>query len=209
MLDKAMAIKASFTKSASCSSGALVLRATRMRRFALVCLLLVVAPLARAERREVSVGVSPIYAAGYLPDRTGNGGGGVGHIQFGITDAVSILAFGGASYHPLPADPDKKLLEGSLLAWHASVGVAYALDIVRIQPFFEAAVGVISLTSKIGKDVSGGLQAGVAVGVGADYLLNRRFSFGFAFRYHGVLTDLGNIPLYLTVGPRAQVRFWM
>ena len=180
-----------------------------MRRFALVCLLMVPLPRAHAERREVSVGLEPMYAVGYLPDRNGNGGGGVGHIQFGITDAVSILAFGGASYHPLPADPDRKLLEGNLLAWHASVGVAYALDIVRIQPFFEATVGVISLTTKVGKDVSGGLQAGVAVGIGADYLLNGRFSFGFAFRYHGVLTDLGNIPLYLTIGPRASVRFWM
>ncbi len=180
-----------------------------MRRFALVCLLLIPARIAYAERREVSVGVQPMYAVGYLQDRTGNGGGGVGHIQFGITDAVSILAFGGASYHPLPADPDQKLAEGSLLAWHASVGVSYAIDIVRIQPFFEAAVGVISLNTKVGKDTSGGLQAGVAIGIGADYLLNRRFSFGFAFRYHGVVTDLGNIPLYLTIGPRAQVRFWM
>jgi hypothetical protein len=47
------------------------------------------------------------------------------------------------------------------------------------------------------------------VGLGADYLLNRRFSFGVAFRYHGIVTDLANIPLYLTVGPRAQVRFWL
>lgn len=180
-----------------------------MRRFGLVCLLLVPTQLAWAERRELSVGVQPLFGVGYLTDRSGYGGGGNGHVQVGLTDAVSIIAFGGSSYHPLPADPEKKLLEGTLLAWQASVGVSYAIDIVRIQPFFEAAVGVLSLQSQIGKEAKGGLQAGVSVGLGADYLLNRRFSFGVAFRYHGIVTDLSNIPLYLTVGPRAQVRFWL
>jgi hypothetical protein len=180
-----------------------------MRCFGLVCLLLLPSQLALAERRELSVGVQPLFGVAYLPDRNGYGGGGNGHIQLGITDAVSIIAFGGSSYHPLPADADKKLAAGTLLAWQASVGVSYALDIVRIQPFFEATVGVLSLQSRVGKDVSGGLQAGISVGLGADYLLSRRFSFGVAFRYHGIVTDLSNIPLYLTVGPRAQLRFWL
>lgn len=194
-----------------CSSRPAMVRARQsMRRFGLTCLLLLLsAQLAHAERRELSIGVQPLFAVGYLSDRNGYGGGGNAHIQIGITDAVSIIAFGGSSYHPLPANADLKLAEGTLLAWQASVGVSYALDIVRIQPFFEAAVGVLSLQSHIGKDTTGGLQAGISVGLGADYLLNRRFSFGVAFRYHGVVTDLANIPLYLTVGPRAQLRFWM
>ena len=68
---------------------------------------------------------------------------------------------------------------------------------------------MLSLQTRVGKETSGGLQAGISVGLGADYLLNRRFSFGVAFRYHGIVTDLASIPLYLTVGPRAQVRFWL
>ena len=180
-----------------------------MRRLLPAGLLLLSTQLAHAERRELSIGVQPLFGVGYLADRTGYGGGGNGHIQIGLSDAVSIIAFGGASYHPLPASAEQKLAEGSLLAWQASVGVSYALDIVRIQPFFEAAVGVLSLRTQVGKETSGGLQAGISVGLGADYLLNRRFSFGVAFRYHGVVTDLANIPLYLTVGPRAQVRFWL
>lgn len=187
-----------------------VLRAKEpMRRLVFASLLLLGAQRAHAERRELSVGVQPLFAVGYLSDRSGNGGGGNAHIQLGLTDAVSIVAFGGASYHPLPANPDEKLAEGTLLAWQASVGVSYAIDIVRIQPFFEAAVGVLSLQTQIGKELTSSLQAGVSVGLGADYLLNRYFSFGVAFRYHGVVTDLSNIPLYLTVGPRAQVRFWL
>lgn len=188
----------------------LVVRAKEpMRRLVFACLLQLVAQRANAERRELSVGVQPLFAVGYLSDRVGYGGGGNAHIQLGLTDAVSIVAFGGASYHPLPANPDEKLAEGTLLAWQASVGVSYALDIVRIQPFFEAAVGVLSLQTQIGKERTSSLQAGVSVGLGADYLLNRYVSFGVAFRYHGVVTDLSNIPLYLTVGPRAQVRFWL
>lgn len=179
-----------------------------MRAAVLVFGFLCCAPAAWAERRELAMGVQPMFAAAYLPKQAAQGGGGIAHMQYGVTDAVSILVFGGASYHAVSALPDDKQPEGSLLSWHANVGVSYALDIVRIQPFFEAAVGLFAQNTQIGKDRATRLDAGVSVGVGADYLLSRRVSFGFVFRYHGIVTDLGNIPLYLTVGPRIQLRFW-
>lgn len=164
---------------------------------------------ANAERRELSLGAQPLYAVAYLPDQNAHGGGGVAHALFGLTDAVSILAFGGVTQHVVAANPEEKTGAGTLLAWHAHVGVSYALDIVRIQPFFEASAGVFAQKIAVGPEAKQTLQASVAIGVGADYLVSRRFSLGFAFRYHGVVTDLANLPIYLTVGPRAQFRFWL
>ena len=51
------------------------------------------------------------------------------------------------------------------------------------------------------------LNLGVGIGLGADYMLNRRWALGAEVRYHAFLTDLGRLPLYLTVGPRLLVRF--
>jgi hypothetical protein len=185
-----------------------------MRRLGLVCLLLVPTQLAHGPSAEsCRIGVQPLFGVGYLTDRNWlRRAAATRTCKMGLTDAVSIIAFGGSSYHPLPAKCGKEAGWKGLAAGVASQRRAsrMRIDIVRIQPFFEAAVGVLSLQSQIGKEAKVvDCKPAMSVGLGADYLLNRRFSFGVAFRYHGIVTDLANIPLYLTVGPRAQVRFWL
>ena len=96
---------------------------------------------------------------------------------------------------------------GQLVTWQASAGVVYALDVVRIVPFFEANLGVLGLyrrtdpspTDKMGK-VEHSINVGAALGLGADYLVTRRWAVGIAIRYHAFLTDLSRIPIHLTVG---------
>jgi outer membrane protein W len=162
---------------------------------------------ARAEQRELQLGLQPVYGVTYIDQRSPSGGGGNLQLSYGITDAVAIQLHGGLTAHPLDADPDKMLAAGLLMTWQGSVGVMYALDIVRVVPYFEASVGVLGVTTRTAMNTKTVINAGAEIGLGADYMLNRRWAVGVAVRYHAFLTDLGNIPLYLTVGPRVVLRF--
>lgn len=173
---------------------------------------------ARAESRELSMGVQPVYGLTYMDDRSPSGGGGNLHIAYGITDAVGVQLHGGATVHPLAAITDEKTMNtdpgGTLLTWQASAGIVYALDVVRIVPFFEASLGVLGVWTqtdpapgKKNPTVESTVQASASLGLGGDYLISRRLAVGVAVRYHAVLTDLGRIPIYLTVGPRLLLRF--
>jgi outer membrane protein W len=173
--------------------------------------LLLLGPAAHAEQRELQLGLQPVYGITYIDQRSPSGGGGNLQLSYGITDAVAIQLHGGVTAHPLAEDMDRMLAPGLLLTWQASVGVMYALDIVRVVPYFEASVGILGVTTlTTAKAAAGGgtaLNAGAEIGLGADYMLNRRWAVGVALRYHAFLTDLGRIPLYLTVGPRVVLRF--
>lgn len=174
---------------------------------------------ARAEQREFTLGLQPQYGLTYLDNRQASGGGGSLHLAYGITDAVGVQLLAGATGHPLspiePEDPSAKADPGGqLVSWHASAGIVYALDVVRIVPFFEANIGVLGLyrsTNPSGNQksptIEHALNVGAALGLGADYLITRRWSVGVAIRYHAFLTDLARIPIYLTVGPRVSLRF--
>lgn len=205
--------------------GLLPLPAVRPRTWLARCLVLcglasgAVPATVRAEAREFSLGLQPLYGLTYLDDRSAHGGGGVLHLGYGITDAVGVQLMAGASAHPLspvvPEDPSQKMDPGGqLVTWQASAGVVYALDVVRIVPFFEASLGVLGIyrrtdpgpMDKMGK-IENAINVGAALGLGADYLITRRWAVGVAIRYHAFLTDLSRIPIYLTVGPRVLVRF--
>jgi hypothetical protein len=182
----------------------------RSRLLALAPLLVAGAHPARAERRELHLGIAPAYAITYVDQRSPSGGGGDARIQYSITDAVGIQAVGGMTAHPLAPDEEMKLKAGLMLTWYANVGVVYALDVVRVMPFFElslGALGVIHSEEGSTKPPTQSIGAAAMLGLGADYLVSRRFSVGVALRYHASLSDLEKIPLYLTVGPRLQLRF--
>lgn len=162
---------------------------------------------AGAEQRELQLGLQPVYGITYIDKRTPSGGGGNLQLSYGITDAVGIQLHGGITDHPLSEDKDDMLAAGTLLTWHASLGVVYSLDIVRIVPYFEASIGLLGVTTMVNGMTKTSLNAGAELGLGGDYMLNRRWAVGVAVRYHAFLTDLGRIPLYLTVGPRVLLRF--
>jgi opacity protein-like surface antigen len=181
-----------------------------------VCL---AATAAQAEQRELTLGLQPLYGLTYLDARQASGGGGNLHLGYGITDAVGVQILAGASGHPLsPIEPEDASMKGDpggqLVTWHAAAGVVYALDVVRIVPFFEANIGVLGLyrsTNPTGNQktptIEHAINVGASLGLGADYLITRRWSVGVAIRYHAFLTDLARIPIYLTVGPRVSLRF--
>lgn len=184
-------------------------RAGALLGMATALLMLVRPSCARAEQRELSMGIQPLYGLTYIDDRAPSGGGGNAHLSYGLTDAVSVQIQGGLTAHPLSALQDDKhmLPAGTLLTWQASAGISYALDIVRIVPFFEAGLGALGTVTRTAEGVTQSVGAGASLGLGADYLITRRWAVGVAIRYHAFLTDLGHIPIYLTVGPRFIVRF--
>jgi hypothetical protein len=61
------------------------------------------------------------------------------------------------------------------------VGVSYALDIVRIQPFFEAAVGVLSLQTQVGKETRVGCKPGSRWGWALTICSTGAFRSGWRF----------------------------
>jgi outer membrane protein W len=162
---------------------------------------------ASAEQRELQIGLQPVYGITYADDRSPSGGGGNLQVSYGITDALAIQVHGGLTAHPLDADMDKMLPAGLLMTWHASAGIMYSLDIVRIVPYFEASLGVLGVTTRAAGTVKNEVNVGAEIGLGADYMLSRRWAVGVALRYHAFLTDLSHLPLYLTVGPRVVLRF--
>lgn len=185
----------------------------RLRALPIVALASVVlaAPTAvQAEQRDLTIGLQPSYGLTYIDDRTPSGGGGTLHVSYGITDAVGVQLQGGVTAHPLAAvmDDMNMLPGGLLLTWQASAGIVYALDIVRIVPFFEANIGVLGAWIRTDdKKIQSSVAAGASLGLGADYLISRRWAVGVAVRYHAFLTNISQIPIYLTVGPRLTVRF--
>lgn len=185
----------------------------RLRALPIVAVASVVmaAPTAvQAEQRDLTVGLQPSYGLTYIDDRTPSGGGGTLHVSYGITDAVGVQLQGGVTAHPLAAvmDDMNMLPGGLLLTWQASAGIVYALDIVRIVPFFEANIGVLGAWIRTDdKKLQSSVAAGASLGLGADYLISRRWAVGVAVRYHAFLTNISQIPIYLTVGPRLTVRF--
>jgi len=180
---------------------------------------LLTAQTAWAEQREFTLGLQPQYGLTYLENRQASGGGASLHVAYGITDAVGVQLLAGATAHPLsPIEPEDASMKGDpggdLASWHASAGVVYALDVVRIVPFFEANIGVLGLYrssnpsgNQKAPTIEHALNVGASLGLGADYLITRRISVGVALRYHAFLTDLARIPIYLTVGPRVSLRF--
>ena len=184
------------------------IKTTRMAAALLIGAALVLTALpARAEQRELQLGLQPVYGLTYIDERQPSGGGAGMHLSYGITDAVTVQLSGGATVHPLSELKDRMLPAGTLLTWQAGLSLVYALDIVRVVPFFEAGVGVLGVQVSTAKKVDNLLNLGVSLGLGADYLINRRWAVGVQVRYHAFLTDLSRLPLYLTVGPRIVLRF--
>jgi hypothetical protein len=177
------------------------------RLLALVLVVGGVAGRARGEQRELQLGLQPVYGITYLDQSSPSGGGANMQIAYGITDAVAVQVHGGLTAHPLDADMMKMTPAGLLLTWHASAGVMYALDIVRVVPYFEASLGVLGTTTYLGGGAKTAVSLGAEVGLGGDYMISRRWAVGVALRYHALLTNLAQLPMYLTVGPRVVLRF--
>jgi hypothetical protein len=184
-----------------------------VRPLASFALLMIGVTPATAEKREWKLSIEPAYALVYVDSRGPSGGGVGADASFGVTEALSIQATGFVSWHAAGATTATPA--GTVAAFSAMLGLAYTVDVIRLQPSFEAAFGLLGVRS----DASFGSLStaaavakpstafGVQLGFGLDYLFTRHIAAGLILRYHAFLTDLTRIPVYLYVGPRLTFRF--
>lgn len=181
------------------------------RRVALAALALVAAalagPTARADEKELILSVEPFFALATTSDQTSPGGGAALDVSYGITDALAIRATGAIAGHSLGKTMDFPAA-GTLLAYHAGAGLTYTIDILRLVPYADFSIGLLGTSRPDGK---GGQKTdnelGIELGIGVDYLVNRRFAVGVVVRYHAFLTALNDLPSWLYVGPRVAIHF--
>ena len=161
----------------------------------------------------MSFSAFPAYAITYVDSRAPSGAGGGLEVGFGITEALTLKASGFLSWHPTAAT--KMTAAGTIGEFASMVGVSYSLDVIRLVPTLDVAIGVLGIrgsagfadTAKSNAVVASSTAFGVGLGLGLDYLLTRHWSVGVIVRYHAFLTDITRIPVYLFVGPRVTFRF--
>jgi hypothetical protein len=194
---------------AACYSSAVRLKAATP----LLLLLAGLPRAARADFKEWSVTLTPAYAIVYVDERAGSGGGGGVDVGFGVSESLTLHASGFLSWHDL--DATRTARAGTASAFAAMVGLTYSLDVIRLVPSFELALGAIGVRGDAAFGSGRAAEAVVAsstafavgLGFGIDYLVTRHVAVGAAVRYHALVTDLTRIPVYLYVGPRVTFRF--
>ncbi len=158
---------------------------------------------ARADRGDTAWSVEAGYALVAVDTREPSGAALAGSYLRGWNDAIALRLTGSYSLHAATEAPGKAA--GPLHVASATAGVTYAFDYLRIIPFLEASVGGLYLHGPDGID--SGVRATFELGVGADVLESRSFSWGFVARMQSFLPDADSAPVYTYFGPRLTWRF--
>ena len=176
-----------------------------VRSLALLGLALLFAAPARGDEKELTLALQPGFAVASVDGQTLYGGGGSLDLAYGLTDALALRVTGAFTAHHIDKIGDAPA--GTFLAYQAGVGLTYTLDILRLVPFFDVAIGLLGSVRPRGGGNEVNNQFGIQLGVGVDYLVTRRFSVGAVVRYHAYLQALSTIPVYIFIGPRISVHF--
>jgi opacity protein-like surface antigen len=101
-------------------------------------------------------------------------------LQYGLDDAWAARLSLESSWHGVSNARGKAGEDGYVRASSLTAGVTYAVDVMRLVPIFEIGIGLL--------DVGGAAAAahrdfGIALGIGADYLLSEVWSLGVGARY--------------------------
>jgi hypothetical protein len=120
-----------------------------------------------AEERQVAM----TGGAGRLAGGPG-GWGGLGRVegQYGVSDTLALHLTLGVSWHG--TDP-------AVRAVAAVAGVTYAIDVLRVVPFFE---GGVAFLAQEGAASAPRADLGLEVGVGGEYLLDRYWALALVAR---------------------------
>lgn len=175
--------------------------------------LLVVVALARpglADEKEFVLSLQPGFSMIHIGDQTAWGGGGGLDLSYGVTDAFAVRVTGAFSAQQIDALTMNNTVvnpAGTVLAYHAGVGVTYIVDILRVVPFIDFSLGLLGTRRPTATGDQWSNEFGIEIGIGVDYLITRRIAIGAVVRYHAFLTALATIPVYLYAGPRIAFHF--
>jgi hypothetical protein len=153
------------------------------------------------EHRPWELTLSPVYA--YLVvdgSSETRAGGAAAQLTYMLSESVGLRAGASWTLHDLEATQQRE--GGVLRVWSANVGLSYALDLLRARPAIELGAGILHSDGPNGN----GTDLGVMIGLALDYALYDWLTVGAALHYHGFLTDVTSLPVYVTLGPRVGVR---
>jgi hypothetical protein len=111
--------------------------------------------------------------------------------QYGLSDVLALHGAVGASWHG----------GGDVLATAATAGVTYALDVLRVVPFFEGGLAFLDQRGVAPARTGLGLEAGL----GGEYLLDRRWALALVGRLAYLplrLAGRGDAPTLLALALR-------
>jgi hypothetical protein len=128
-------------------------------------------------------GIANVYTDGRHP--LGVRGGIDG--EYGLTDAWAVRLSGSISQHDVSEDPAAGLPGGTINAYGIFAGLTYALDVLRLVPYFEAGLGLLTVSGAVREPHR---ALGMQVAAGADYLLGPRWSVGGVAEYTYAPFDL-------------------
>lgn len=133
------------------------------------------APLHAAAEEEWQLGLMLSGGGAVVSDDMDWGGGVAADVQYGLSDALALHGALGTSWFQAPSQE-----AGALGTRSGVAGVVYTLDVLRVLPFAEAGVAVVSAS---GPYPQARLDLGLQLGLGGDYLLDRRWSLGLVAQY--------------------------
>ena len=147
------------------------------------------------------LGLAAQYAHVTAEGRAAAGLGARLDARYGATDAWSLWGAIGSSWQPVTGGGQRP--DGTVRASTGSLGVTFALDVLRVIPFAEAGLAIVDL----GGAVTHRQRAlGGELALGAEYLLDPRWSFAAVARYQycplRIDGDGGARPSLFTLGVR-------
>ncbi len=135
-----------------------------------------VAAAAGAEEWQVSTNVA------YASVRTGDSrpsGALIGiDVQYGLGDTWAARLSVSSSWHPVSAGGEGPA--GIVRATAVTTGLTYAVDTLQVIPVLEVGIGLLDVG---GAAATPHRDLGLQLGLGADYLLSRRWAVGGLLRY--------------------------
>jgi hypothetical protein len=159
---------------------------------------------ARAASGELVLAGAPLYALVKWDQRHPSGGGVALEAAYGLNDWLWLRGVTFYTAQDAGKDDAARLPAGVISVGGAFAGLRYAFDVLRVVPFVDAGIGALFSG---GAGQSGRVDFGAELGIGLDYLYNRRVSFGLVVRYYAFLTNVENIPVYLYAGPCFALRW--
>jgi hypothetical protein len=172
-----------------------------------ILLLCLLAPrLAGADEGESAFSVGGYYSTLSVPDHSPLGGALELDYEYGVTDVLWLRASAGGGLYFESDDDAGKPRHRAQMA-RASVGISYALDVLRYVPYVNLGLGAAHVSgTDLDEDADPpqeGFHPLVQIGGGLNILSSPEFSWGLQFRFENFL---GKTALFL-VGARASFRW--
>jgi hypothetical protein len=132
-------------------------------------------------------------------------------LEYGFTDAWAARLSLGTGFHNVNADMKNRLPGGRVRATTALVGVTYTFDVLRLVPYIQTGIGVINFGGAVTRP---GTQLDAELGLGADYLITRRWALGSVLQYQftpanlfGSAMEFGGTSFYFALAARVSWLF--